>query len=91
MVWMRISSLPTFRKLYGVIGSDDTKLKSGAILTFNVTNNFEVNSFGGSKAIVLSTVGDYGGKNTFIGISFYVSGILMMVIGSIYAVGDYFL
>jgi hypothetical protein len=91
MVWMRISSLPTFRKLYGVIGGDDTKLQAGTILTFNITNNFEVNSFGGSKALVLSTVGEYGGKNTFIGISFYVSGILMMVIGSVYAAVDYFL
>lgn len=91
MVWMRISSLPTFRKLYGVIGNDDTKLKSGTTLTFNITSNFEVNSFGASKALILSTVGDYGGKNTFIGISFFVSGILMMVVGSIYAIGDYFL
>lgn len=91
MVWMRISSLPTFRKLYGVIGDDGTTLKAGTVLTFNVTSNFEVNSFGGSKALVLSTVGDFGGKNTFIGISFYVSGILMMVVGSIYAAADYFM
>lgn len=32
-----------------------------------VEANFEVDSFDGGKSIVISTVGNFGGKNSFLG------------------------
>ncbi len=52
VVWMRLAALPTFRKLYGRI---DTDIPGGVNLTINVTSHFPVDSFGGSKALILST------------------------------------
>jgi hypothetical protein len=51
MVWMRTASMPTFRKLYAKIDSD---FVTGDKLTFNVEANFEVNSFEGTKTLVIS-------------------------------------
>ena len=46
---MRTAAQSSFRKLYGRIPAG---LKKGDTITFNVTNNFEVDSFGGAKALV---------------------------------------
>lgn len=59
--------------------------------------NFEVDSFDGGKSIVISTVGDFGGKNAFLGMlinySKYIyfldisifdcSGVAYIVVGSV--------
>mmetsp|Transcript_23207 Transcript_23207/g.69513 ORF Transcript_23207/g.69513 Transcript_23207/m.69513 type:complete len:380 (-) Transcript_23207:31-1170(-) len=61
VVWMRAAGLPDFRKLYGRITST---LDSGDILTFNVTNNFNVKSFDGRKYLVVSLASPLGGNAT---------------------------
>lgn len=81
IVWMRTAGLPTFRKLYGRIHSD---LKKGDTLTFNIQLNFEVGSFEGSKGIVLSTVGRFGGKNSFLGIAYIVVGSISLLLGVLF-------
>ena len=43
--------------------------------------NFEVTSFSGSKKAILSTVGMFGGKNTFLGIAYTVVGLSCIVLG----------
>jgi hypothetical protein len=82
MVWMKPAALPTFRKLYGKIHSDFGK---GDQLIFQVKANFEVGSFDGTKSLVLSTVGELGGKNPYLGVAYIVVGSVALLFGSLFA------
>mmetsp|Transcript_21833 Transcript_21833/g.22010 ORF Transcript_21833/g.22010 Transcript_21833/m.22010 type:complete len:358 (-) Transcript_21833:289-1362(-) len=77
IVWMRTAGLPTFRKLYGKIRSD---FKEGDQLSFQISNNFEVVSFDGKKSLVISTIGSFGGKNSFLGIAYIVVGSVCLLL-----------
>lgn len=87
MVWMRTAGLPTFRKLYGKIDGDFSK---GDVLTFDLIANFEVDSFDASKGLVISTLGDLGGKNPFIGVAYVVVGAISLVLAALFGL-KYFL
>jgi hypothetical protein len=75
IVWMRTAALPEFRKLYRVI---DTKLEPGEY-TVVVRNNFNVEFFGGEKAIMLSTTTSLGAPNSKLAVSYVVVGVLCVV------------
>jgi hypothetical protein len=77
LVWMRLAGLPNFRKPYAKIDKD---LVEGTILTVEVQNNFPVNSFGGTKSLVLSSASWVGGKNAFLGGSMLGSGSIIVII-----------
>lgn len=81
IVWMRTAGLPRFRKLYGVI---DKNLNKGDVLTFNVTANFDVRRFKGTKSLVISTTSWFGGKNNFLGYSYIVVGVLCMLLSALF-------
>ena len=83
MVWMRTAGLPSFRKLYGKINGN---FNSGDVLTFNVIANFEVNSFNAGKGLTLSTLGEMGGKNPFLGIAYIVVGTISLLLAILFAV-----
>eukprot|EP01034_Spumella_vulgaris_P030134 gene30134-37298_t len=74
-VWMRTAVWPKFRKLYGVI---DGNFKKGQSLTFQVNATYEVSSYGASKSLLLSTQGQFGGANPFIGVSYIVVGTICL-------------
>jgi hypothetical protein len=77
LVWMRSAALPNFRKLYGeIVPAPGTTWKKGDTITINVTPNFEVQSYGGTKAIVISTATVMGGKSSVLGIAYLVVGSL---------------
>jgi len=71
IVWMRVATLSNFRKLYGWI---DTPILANETLEFEIQNNWEINSFSGTKSLVLSTTNYFGGKNSWMGPFFYGVG-----------------
>ena len=81
-VWMRPAALPNFRKLYGKIDGD---FKKGDKLSFTVQANFEVASFDGSKSLVIGTVGQFGGRNPFLGVAYLVVGAISLLFGLLFA------
>lgn len=78
IVWMRTAMLPTFRKLYGFISGP---FKQGDTIVIDVTANYEVSSFGGTKSLILTNIGSLGGKNEFMGTMFISSGSLVLGLG----------
>ena len=87
IVWMRTAGLPTFRKLYGRLNYN---IKAGATLRFKITANYQVGSFSGQKALVISTVGQFGGKNPFLGIAYVVVGAISLLLGFLFGLKHYF-
>lgn len=81
--WMRTAGLPTFTKLYG--RNDGDKLLKGRY-QLNVTMNFPVRSYSGTKSIVITTVSWMGGKNPFLGWAYVAAAglfVLLAVAGTI--------
>ena len=84
IVWMRPAGLPNFRKLWGRIEQD---LHSGDSVEVVIEDKFEVKSFNGKKYLILSTVNAFGGKNTFLGISYIVLGSISIILAIIFFIG----
>lgn len=85
IVWMRPAGLPNFRKLWGRI--TDRDLKAGTKIEVKIENNFDVSSFNGKKYLILSTVNAFGGKNSFLGISYIVLGGISIVLAVVFVIG----
>ena len=83
IVWMRPSGLPNFRKLWGRIHQD---LEPGEY-TLNINNQFDVASFSGQKHFVLSNVNAFGGKNTFLAVSYIVVGVICIILAVVFLIG----
>jgi hypothetical protein len=77
MNWMKVSGLPTFRKLYGRI---DTTLPAGTYRVA-INDNFDVLGYQGTKSFVISTTSWAGGKNDALGWGFIVVGGLLLGFG----------
>ena len=75
MNWMRVSGLPTFRKLYGRVDAD---LPPGTYRV-SVSGSFEVLQYHGTKALVLATTSWAGGQNHALGWGFLVVGALLLL------------
>lgn len=78
IVWMRIATQPTFRKLYGWI---DQTIPAGETLRFRVKNNYAVTRFKGSKSLVVSTTSIFGGRNPFLAPVFIYVGYFCLAAG----------
>lgn len=83
MVWMRPAGLPNFRKLWGRI--NDT-LNAGKY-KLKIFNMYDVSQFKGEKFLVLSTVNSFGGKNSFLGISYIVVGSICVIMAIAFIIG----
>jgi len=84
-VWMRTAGLPAFTKL--ALRNDDETMKQGQY-KFNITMNFNVTEYGGTKQIVISTHTVMGGRNPFLGIAYVVVGGLCVVLGVAFTIAN---
>jgi hypothetical protein len=84
IVWMRPAGLPNFRQLWGRI---EVELKKGDIVKVTVIDQFDVDSFKGKKFLILSTVNAFGGKNSFLGISYIVLGGISIILAVVFIIG----
>ncbi|XP_071957115.1 cell cycle control protein 50A-like isoform X2 [Antedon mediterranea] len=88
IVWMRTAALPTFRKLNGRVRHVsetvfDKQLPKG-MYTLTVNYRYLVNAFEGKKSFVLTTTSWLGGKNSFLGIAYIVTGSLCVAFGALF-------
>jgi len=86
-VWMRTAGLPTFSKL---ARKNTTSPMLKGTYYVNITDNFNVKLYGGTKSIVISTTTVMGGKNPFLGIAYVVVGGLCVLLGAIFAIRHLF-
>ena len=61
--------------------------KAGDEIEVTIQNNFDVSSFNGKKYLILSTVNAFGGKNTFLGVSYIVLGGISIILAAIFIIG----
>lgn len=87
VIWMRTAALPHFRKLYGRIvpKGDFTGFKAGDRIGIRIIPNFLVESFQGSKALVLSTANSLDSRNDVLGIAYLVVGLLCLLLAFIFS------
>ncbi|MCJ1461077.1 hypothetical protein MMC28_011459 [Mycoblastus sanguinarius] len=82
-VWMRTAGLPNFSKL---AKRNDNETMQCSMYQVDITNNFPVDVYGGTKSIVISTRTVMGGKNPFLGIAYVAVGGICIVLGTLFTV-----
>mmetsp|Transcript_22663 Transcript_22663/g.56002 ORF Transcript_22663/g.56002 Transcript_22663/m.56002 type:complete len:394 (+) Transcript_22663:92-1273(+) len=87
VVWMRTETRPKFRKLYGWINQ---KIPKGEKIEFEIWSNYVVESFSGHKALIATTTNLFGGKNKYIGVTFFGLGFTFLFFGIIFAIKHWF-
>ncbi|KAI9292633.1 Lem3/Cdc50 [Neoconidiobolus thromboides FSU 785] len=80
-VWFRTAGLPRFRKLYGK--NNDDVLQAGTY-EIEIYMKYNITDYGGRKAIVMSTVGRFGGRNPSLGIAYITMGAICVIAGIIF-------
>ncbi|PGH16893.1 hypothetical protein AJ80_05037 [Polytolypa hystricis UAMH7299] len=80
-VWMRTAGLPTFSKL--ALRNDKDVMRAGTY-RLDIRDYFDVDLYGGTKSIVISTRTVMGGKNPFMGIAYVVVGGMCILLGALF-------
>ena len=76
MVWMRLASLSTFRKLYRRIEVD---VPAGQY-DFVIHQRYDIRSFQGKKSVVLTTSSWVGGRNYMLGGLYIATGSVCLIL-----------
>ncbi|KAI9482908.1 MAG: CDC50/LEM3 family [Benjaminiella poitrasii] len=80
-VWMRTSWYPTFRKLYSALR--EGTLEAGTY-EVNVTLNYDITAYGGTKSIILTGTSFLGDRNPFMGLSWIIMGCVCTFLGVVF-------
>ena len=80
-MWMDTAAFPNFKKLYGIIASENEYLEPRN-LTVYIMNNYNNTAFKGTKSIILTTAGESPYSIIYLSILFFVFGLLVSI-GSI--------
>ena len=99
ILWMRPAAFSNFRKLYRKINHTSTenqrlslKFETGlpkGNYSFLIEYNFEVKSFNGTKAIVLTTLSALGNKTPFLAYAYIVVGSICVLFGIIFLIAHW--
>ena len=77
MVWYQMETLADFWKLYGSV---DGIMRADHIYKIQIIDNFDSESIGNKKFIVLSELSTFGGKNEWLAYHFGIAAILILFI-----------
>ncbi|XP_023679702.1 transmembrane protein 30C [Paramormyrops kingsleyae] len=90
IVWMREAAFPNFKKLYGILDRQSSKMFEQGLPAGNysvsISYNFPVQYFRGRKQVVLSTVSWFGGQNHFLPIAYLVTGCVTVLVAVVLTV-----
>nr|VZI18159.1 unnamed protein product [Spirometra erinaceieuropaei] len=84
MVWNRIAPFSTFRKLHRILDTRPGIFASGfpaGKYSLQITSNFPVAVFGGTKAVIFAQVNCLGRRNIWLGVIFTVTGLIYFLLG----------
>ena len=84
LVWMRPAPLTNFLKLYGRIEED---IEPNSNIEVTINNIYNSSHFNGSKYIILRTVNNFGGDNTFLAIGYMIFGGVCLILGIAFSIG----
>jgi len=87
VVWMRVAASSKFRKLYGYF---EETIPAGTKLEFEVNMNWVVQSFGGTKAMTITTNSMWGTKDTTLAITMYTIGYSCLACGFFFGLKHWF-
>eukprot|EP01113_Clastostelium_recurvatum_P009628 TRINITY_DN1465_c0_g2_i1.p1 TRINITY_DN1465_c0_g2~~TRINITY_DN1465_c0_g2_i1.p1 ORF type:complete len:327 (+),score=91.54 TRINITY_DN1465_c0_g2_i1:160-1140(+) len=77
--WMKPAPLPDFKKLYRII---EEPLEGN--YTVQIASNFPTKSISANKFVVFSTTTHIGGKNSFVGWAYVVTGVVLIIQGLVF-------
>lgn len=86
-VWMHIEAFPTFQKLYGKFSEQEDGFAQGQVLVIDVVSRYDVESFDGSKYLVLAAESVPGPRgwlpvnNIAAPLSFLIPGLFSFLLG----------
>lgn len=82
MAWMQPQAFPNFRKLFGTIEAD-SQWPANVSLLFRVRSGFDVESFGGTKGIVVASDSWTGALNPYLAALYLATGSTFIILAGV--------
>ncbi|CCE64446.1 hypothetical protein TPHA_0H02430 [Tetrapisispora phaffii CBS 4417] len=82
-VWMRTAGQPDFYKL--ALKNEQDELYQGTYI-MEITDNYPIKSYGGTKSFVLTTITETGGRNISLGVVFIIVAGISIIVAFIFVI-----